>query len=1027
MKPCRCSVASIAIAVLMLTSSGYALTASEVGFIDATAAPYGAKGDGVTNDYGAIQNALDAANANGGVVFLPSGDYLVNNTLSVYHKSGLVGSCKDPGKRTRIIVADNASGYGNPGTPKAVVENDMSRGGADTWNVLIQHFDIIVGEGNAGAVGVDLDGAENCGIYDVKVDLSRSGYIGFAGGFASGGINADLSVKGGAYGFYFDNNRPSPTLVGCTFEGQSKAVLFETKRGSHVFVGCEFVMPNGTLVHEQISGQDMGGTAVYVDCKIAYESAAGENTLFTIGGRGSHNTKGILLNDVYVRYADYVLPTHAGKNPDGWVHYKEWGAVNTNDRSDVGVWANGAEVAGQGVYLPAGAWETSDTYDGPANLCSKHHLPMPFPSWETDNAVSIADYGSHKDGDDWAPAINAAIAAADANGSNVVVVPKGDHVIHSTVTLKRETKLVGIHQLHSKIEGIAHRAHVFWGDETDKWQPYDQAPVMIETPDDASATCYLADVGIRPNERMNDDWTWIHTGFGTIRWRCGRNSIIKNVNVHATGKWRGDRAFKAMFDSLNITHVASGITDGNLEFHSDAAQKYHIQPAIPSRIMVEEIQGNKRIAAKSIDSLNADWTGNVYRKANMTIKGKNGAGDWTLSSLKIANAHLDPHAADSIEILGYNNGSVTEKKTLDWRDEERDRTTFYPQTLNWGPVDSVVILSAVPFAIDDVEGNGATATFSGVNGTAFSDDGAFDFNNIHGICKALPLGYEAYPMPETKPKIYFCGNGGGRLWCYVTHGIQFMSAPYVAAENTTEPINIYHLHAQHCPNPQPRFVFENADNISIFGAKNELQFDLCAAVGCDNFRWYGGGGLYNPAAAHNAVRIEECTNYLVAAIDWQLYGNDGWTRHDYWNEMLSRDFESGTTEPLVAYHGGRKMTPGPFGRPLLWKYGTAHDAWTVSAHIPASQGSSVRMAAPGLSVVRGRQGVLRIHVSRNTAEPRRVDVSIVNLFGREVYRASTARRQATFAVDTRRIGSQLLLCRVRSGNRQRLVRIQPVP
>jgi hypothetical protein len=53
---------------------------------------YGAVGDGVTNDLGAIQAAINAANvAGGGVVFFPKGTYLVNGTLTSYNTVSLQG------------------------------------------------------------------------------------------------------------------------------------------------------------------------------------------------------------------------------------------------------------------------------------------------------------------------------------------------------------------------------------------------------------------------------------------------------------------------------------------------------------------------------------------------------------------------------------------------------------------------------------------------------------------------------------------------------------------------------------------------------------------------------------------------------------------------------------------------------------------------------------------------------------------------------------------------------------------------
>lgn len=51
-------------------------------FVDITQFPYTAVGDGVTNNYATIQAALDAL-VNGGIIYIPSGTFLVNNNLTM--------------------------------------------------------------------------------------------------------------------------------------------------------------------------------------------------------------------------------------------------------------------------------------------------------------------------------------------------------------------------------------------------------------------------------------------------------------------------------------------------------------------------------------------------------------------------------------------------------------------------------------------------------------------------------------------------------------------------------------------------------------------------------------------------------------------------------------------------------------------------------------------------------------------------------------------------------------------------------
>lgn len=53
---------------------------------------YGAKGDGVTDDTAALQNAVNAVAGSGGTLSIPDGTYMVNALTSVYVKSGMTVS-----------------------------------------------------------------------------------------------------------------------------------------------------------------------------------------------------------------------------------------------------------------------------------------------------------------------------------------------------------------------------------------------------------------------------------------------------------------------------------------------------------------------------------------------------------------------------------------------------------------------------------------------------------------------------------------------------------------------------------------------------------------------------------------------------------------------------------------------------------------------------------------------------------------------------------------------------------------------
>ncbi|MHB8842718.1 MAG: glycosyl hydrolase family 28-related protein, partial [Candidatus Aquicultor sp.] len=75
---------------------------------------YGAKGDGVTDDAAAINAAITAATAVGGIVFLPPGTYYITSAiLNVNAPCNIVGANRES---TIIMVNNGLGGIGINGT-----------------------------------------------------------------------------------------------------------------------------------------------------------------------------------------------------------------------------------------------------------------------------------------------------------------------------------------------------------------------------------------------------------------------------------------------------------------------------------------------------------------------------------------------------------------------------------------------------------------------------------------------------------------------------------------------------------------------------------------------------------------------------------------------------------------------------------------------------------------------------------------------------------------------------------------------
>jgi len=130
---------------------------NDSGIINIKDAPYNAKGDGVTDDTAAIQQALtDYPNKNK-IIYLPIGTYLVSDQLqwpmgqggNTYKRTILQG--QNTGKSI-IKLKNSAKGFTNSSFPKAVIWTGKAP--AQRFRNAIRNLTINTGTGNAGAIAV---------------------------------------------------------------------------------------------------------------------------------------------------------------------------------------------------------------------------------------------------------------------------------------------------------------------------------------------------------------------------------------------------------------------------------------------------------------------------------------------------------------------------------------------------------------------------------------------------------------------------------------------------------------------------------------------------------------------------------------------------------------------------------------------------------------------------------------------------------------------------------------------------------
>ena len=169
---------------------------------------YGALGNGVANDNSAIQSAITAANTNGGIVYFPPGQYLVNSGTG-FTLSGTGVNIMGSGiENTKIIMGASYTGTdffsvtGNGG-----VIRDISIQGANTTTTS-----------NPASHGVTATGVQSFKVFNT-VFLNINGYavraIGTASQTLHGGMVYNTKIQSCAGGVYIlsDNTNTAANFL----------------------------------------------------------------------------------------------------------------------------------------------------------------------------------------------------------------------------------------------------------------------------------------------------------------------------------------------------------------------------------------------------------------------------------------------------------------------------------------------------------------------------------------------------------------------------------------------------------------------------------------------------------------------------------------------------------------------------------------------------------------------------------------------------------------------------------------------
>lgn len=227
---------------------------------------FGVKGDGVTDDSDAIQQAINRVQETTyqGIVFIPEGRYRITRTIYVWEGIRLIGVGKH---RPVFVLARNTPGFQEGPSHYMVHFTDRRQPpGEPVWDASeftfysgMNNVDFDIEDGNPTAVAVRFHVAQH-GIL-THMDF----HIGSAKAALEdiGNQASDIHVYGGKYGILTKKTSPAWQflLMDSSFEGQSVAAIHTQEAGmtlirdqfSHVPVGIE--MDDDQV--EQLYGRDL--------------------------------------------------------------------------------------------------------------------------------------------------------------------------------------------------------------------------------------------------------------------------------------------------------------------------------------------------------------------------------------------------------------------------------------------------------------------------------------------------------------------------------------------------------------------------------------------------------------------------------------------------------------------------------------------------------------------------------------------------------------------------------------------------
>ncbi len=479
------------------------------GVIDVTCHPYNAKGDGVTDDTQAIQDAIDDAYPNSFMVYLPAGKtFLVSRQLKLIspletrqYGHQLIGA--EIGIKPIIQLKNGSTIDDNILLFFQLNSPTKGKAPASHYGFTLRNIHIDMGN-NPEAIGVLAAGAQQCVLEDIKI-YGKAFKAGIKDLPGSGGGCVNIHIVGGDIGIDQNEHRANPTIEGLILEGQKEyGIKLLNARGPLVLAGFKITAPqNASAKYRAIY---LNNTYGDVKASGALHHAIADLCLtdgsIEVPGDGgiaiSNGSQDVTLVNVYIK-ADKLIESgvttapysHITGDKNKWKKISKYMFTSKLDKGAV-------VVAGKELNDRTNNYVFSEEIIDEApneELYSKHSYSG-IPDFNDPNIVDITNYGAtraNENADD-----NDAIAIQKAlndvsdpkskNYGKTVLIPRGNFDLEQPLFVKKGTKLIGTAKSSSKL--VAKTA----------WDYKEGA--IVTTADDAEGNIILSDFTIMGHPRM---------------------------------------------------------------------------------------------------------------------------------------------------------------------------------------------------------------------------------------------------------------------------------------------------------------------------------------------------------------------------------------------------------------------------------------------------------------------------------------------------------------------------------------------